>query len=506
MKTKLGLASILFIGTALLLKLSGLLRDIVIAYYFGDSYVAEAYLAAFIIPNMFILLLTTGMKDAFIPSYIKAFEQHRGQAHFGQVFKGILIASLAISLIGFALAPVYVPVFYPEFSVEASQIAVTTAMIFFGAIVFVGMNSVLEAFLDAENKFSLSQVSQIIVLMTSIAGAVLFADDLGIYSLAVGYFVGAIISLLFKLFLIIPRNVLSLKGKINWSEIKQFYLIFIPVGLTVAVGQINLMIGMMFASHYEEGAITYINYAKNLVHMPQGIFGVTIGMIIFPLLSKAIATNNMSLFRKGIERGFTLMYFILLPAIFGMLILMPNLVELLYERGAFTSNATKSTTQVAYLYFGSVLFYSLNNITNKGFYSLKKGHIILIISGISIVINIIFNFLFTKLFGYEGIPLAASINGLFCAGVSFIVFRKLMKDLNMKALVTEFLKITCASLIMVGALYIVLPLFDGIANITQIIIVAVLGAALYLVSAYLLKANSLSILFDIFVNRERKKN
>ncbi|WP_085994107.1 murein biosynthesis integral membrane protein MurJ [Oceanobacillus senegalensis] len=503
MKSKLGLASLLFFIASIVLKISGLLRDMVIAFYFGDSYQADAYLAAFIIPNMFILFMTTGMKNAFVPSYIEALENKRGAFHFGQVFKGTIIVSLVISVIGMALAPLYIPLFYPEFHADAKEIAITVGIIFFATIFFVGMNSVLEAFFDSENKFALSVVSQIIVLLSSIAGAILFANQIGVYSLAIGYLVGTIISLIFKLILVLPRKVMKLKGKFDWIEIKQFYWIFIPVGITVAVGQINLMVGTIFASYFEEGAVTYINYAKNLVHIPQGIFGVTIGTIIFPMLSRAITTDNRGLFKRGIEQGLSTMYVILLPSIIGMFILMPNIIELFYQRGAFTASATMATSQVAYLYFGSVLFFSLNNIINKGFYSLKKGHLILLVSGISVLSNIIFNFIFTSWLGYRGIPLSASVNALFYVGAQFIIFYKLVGGLNLTYLFKEFMKITIATAIMAAAVWPILPWISGWHNIAQIITIAIVGAIVYVISIIVCKSQPFLFLKDKLLKKKQ---
>lgn len=88
LKSKLGIASILFLIATLFLKVSGLIRDMIIAFYFGDSYIADAYLAAFIIPNMIILFFITGMKNALVPSYIQSLTDNNGRNHLGQVFKG----------------------------------------------------------------------------------------------------------------------------------------------------------------------------------------------------------------------------------------------------------------------------------------------------------------------------------------------------------------------------------------------------------------------------------
>ncbi|MFB4167175.1 murein biosynthesis integral membrane protein MurJ [Virgibacillus sp. JSM 102003] len=506
LKSKLGLASILFLFATIILKMSGLVRDMVIAYYFGDSYIADAYLAAFIIPNMIILFLTTGMKNALVPSYIQNLEENRGSEHLGQVFNGTVLISIILSIAGTLLARFYIPILYPEFNPHAKEIAIWVSVILFSSIIFVGMNAVLEAFFDSVNKFSLSMVSQIIVVVSTILGAVLFADEFGAYSLAGGYLIGTVISLFFKLVLVIPKKVMKVRKNFDWLEIKKFSIIFVPVGLTVAVGQINLTVDNIFASYFEEGVVTYINYAKNLVHFPQAIFGVTIGTIIFPIISKAHAKNDNDLFKKGVEKGLVMMFLIVLPSIMGLMLLMPNIVEMLYQRGAFGSAATMSTSEVAYFYFGSVLFFSLHNIVNKGFYTLKKGHLIMLTGIFAIILNIILNYVFTLWIGYKGIPLASSVMALFYVGTCFLIFIKLVGGINLKFVGTEFLKVTIATLLMSAVVLWSKQLFGVMGNTVLIIIIVVIGCVTYFVIAVLLRIKALTVLLNRFSPKKFKKN
>ncbi len=505
MKSKLGLASALFLLATLLLKISGMVRDIVIAYYFGDSYVADAYLAAFIIPNMIILFFTTGMKNALVPSYIEALEKQRDKHHLNQVYSGTIIISFIISVLGAGLSKFYIPLLFPDFRPEAEHIAILVTSIYFAAIFFIGMNAVLEALFDAENKFSLSMVSQIIVIFGLIFGAVFFADQYGVYALAYGYLVGAVLSLVFKLALLWKRKIPKIKWKLDWPEVKEFYIIFIPVALTVAVGQINLAVDNIFASYFKEGAVTYVNYAKNLVHFPQAIFGVTIGTIIFPILSKANASNDKALFKKGIEQGLTTMFFILLPAVVGMMLVLPNIVELLYQRGQFTAEATKATSQVGFLYFGSVIFFSLHNVINKGFYTMKKGHLIMMVGGLAILLNAGLNYLFTSFMGYLGIPLASSVMAVFYVGACFLIFLKLVDGLNLKMIGKEYLKIMAAVAVMSLFAYGALHFMSGLGNLLQIIVVTIIGAVIYTACVFLLKVETIQIFLNRFLNKSKSK-
>lgn len=496
MASKVGFLSIVFIGLTFLLKVSGLIRDMVMAYFFGAGYQAAAYLAAFVIPNMFILFMVTGMKNALVPSYIEASQMKRGKEHLGQVLKGTFLISLVIALLGMLLAPLYIPILYPNFVQKTVSIAIGISVIYFISILFVGMNAVLEGYFDAESRYSLSAVSQIIVIFSAIIGALLFAGKIGPYSLAAGYLTGTVLSLLFKLILILPKKAIQFERGFDFSEINEFYKVFIPVGLTIAVGQINLTIDNVFASHFSDAAVTYVNYAKNLVHFPQAIFGVTIGTIIFPLISKAETLNNRTLFKLGIEQGLTLMFFILLPSVAGMLLLMPEIIKILFQRGAFDHAATLATSSVAYLYVGSVLFFSMQVIIDKGFYSLKKGNLILKVSGLAILLKFVLNYLFTMWIGYLGIPLSSSVMAIIYVGISFMILVRLIGGLNLKKIGLEYSKVIVSVLVMVLVVRWFKPLILPYGTLLTIICMAVVGAVIYGFCVFILKAEAMSDLIN----------
>lgn len=298
MGRKLAITGILFVIASLFLKVSGLLRDMVIAYQFGDSYQSAAYFAAFALANTFILFFTTGMKNAFVPSFIHAQADGKGHHHFSQIIRGTMVLGLIVSAIGALAAPLLVPLLFkfpnlqPDIRAEAIELSVALAIIFFIAVFLVSLNSVYEAYLDAENKFSLSVISQIIVIGSTILSTLLFADQIGAYSMAFGYLAGALLSYIAKRLWFVPKGSHKVIGKLDWEEIKPFSIIFIPVAITVMVGQVNLTIDNIFASSFSDSAVNYVNYAKNIVHFPQAIIGVTIGTIIFPILAKAIANAN----------------------------------------------------------------------------------------------------------------------------------------------------------------------------------------------------------------------
>jgi putative peptidoglycan lipid II flippase len=499
LKKRLAIASILLVLATLGLKVSGLIRDILLANYFGDSAEAAAYLIAFIVPNMFILLFTTGMKNAFVPSYIQSLERGQGHYHFSQVLRGTAIIGLIVTIIGVLLTPLYLPLIFPDFTEGTLEISRTTSFVFFIAIFFVSINAVYEAYLDSENKFSLSVISQIIVIGSTIISALLFAKTIGVYSFAFGYLVGTIISLIAKKIFFIPKDTHKIFGAIDSKEYKSFFVIFIPVAITVMVGQVNLFIDNIFAGNLSTKAVTYINYAKNITHFPQAILGVTIGTIIFPILSKAVAQKRDDEFRSAIERGLVLSLSIVLPAIVGMMWLMPEIIKVAFERGKFTASATESTVLVAYLYAGSVLFFSLISVINKGFYSRNKGNLILRISLLSILLNILLNFIFIYwLDSYLGIPLASSVMAFVFFTLNIIVFQRIEERFNWKALTFETGKVILSAIGMITVLMILKPYISPLPVLLYLLITAVLGSITYGIILILFKGQAVGLLFSKF--------
>ncbi|MBX0316836.1 murein biosynthesis integral membrane protein MurJ [Planococcus glaciei] len=489
--SKLKVASILFLLSTFILKFSSMIRDLIIAGLFGDSYQADAYIAAMTIPNALVLFLLTGMKDAFLPSYYKFHALGRGDEHLTNIVKGTMWMSLAYSIIGIVLAAPIVRIFYPSFAQyeDGFFIATWTVVIYFASLVFVGVNAVYEGFFDANRKFSFSVFSQTSVVLMTIVFALAFHEVWGILAVPIGYLVGTILSLLIKLIYRTPKKFLNWKQPLNKAEVREFYNIFWPVGLTIAVGQINLMVNTFYAAGLGEGTVANLNYAFRLVNIPQAIFGVTIATIAFPIIAQARVMHNMDHFRKGIEKGILYMLVFITPTLAGMWLLMEPLVSTVYERGAFDAEATTLTASYAILYIGSTFFYSIQAVIAKGFYTLEKGHYMMRIGLLSIGLNIISNYVFAHLFGAPGIALSASLVGMFYSTITFTMLWKLIDGMETKYLLKNGLQIVIATAAMISILIVIewQTAVSSLPSLIHIIVLGGLGAVIYFAVLLLFK-------------------
>lgn len=509
MSKKIRISVLLFLFSTILLKFSSMFRDLVISALYGASYKADAYFAAMTIPNAIILFLLTGMKDAFLPSYYK-FEKHgKGFSHLTNIVKGTFLLSIIIAILGAISAPIIVKWLYPEFGQyqDGFNIAAWTIAFYFLSIIFLGVNAVYEGYFDAKRRFSFSTFSQTIVVLTTLVFALLFHESLSIFSVPIGYFVGSLLSFLLKVVVLTPRKLMDWGQKADWKEIKSFYYIFVPIGVTIAVGQINLTVNMLYASRMDEGVVSNLNYAFRLVTIPQAIFGVTIATIVYPTLAKAMSLNDQSMFKQGIEKGLSSMFLLIAPSVAGMMILIEPIVRLVYERGAFTPSATEITSHYALFYMGSVLFYSIQAVVAKGFYTLGKGSSFMRIGLFSILLNIVSNYLFAKWIGPSGLALSASIVGMIYSTLTFTTLHRLSGGFHLKRLGREFGKIMMATTTMIAILVAVLSI-NGFKEQNDWVILALtipVGAVIYFVILWLSKSLTLSELLQTYLKRNRVK-
>lgn len=508
--SKFRLSVVLFLLSTLLLKFSSMFRDLVISGLYGATYKADAYFASMTIPNAIILFMLTGMKDAFLPSYYAHDKLGKGFSHLTNIVKGTFIFSVIIAIAGTILAPFLVNWLYPEFGNYdgGHSVAVWTIALYFLSIVFVGVNAVYEGYFDSQQKFSFSTFSQTIVVLTTLVFALVFHRLWSIYSVPIGYLAGTILSFLLKAIVLSPKKMIAWGQKPEWYEIKKFYRIFWPVGITIAVGQINLTVNMLFASRMGEGVVSNLNYAFRLVTIPQALFGVTIATIIYPSLAKAVSSKDMGLFNRGIEKGLTYMFLLIAPAVAGMMIFIEPIVRMVYERGAFTESTTALTSHYAIFYMGSVLFYSIQAVVAKGFYTLEKGHYFMRIGLLSIVLNIVSNFMFAKWMGPEGLALSASIIGMIYSILTFTTLNNISGGFNLKLISWEYLKIMAATTIM-SVVLIGLKSTKAISILNDWILLAAMvpiGVLLYFVILKICKSKSLSELLQNSKIASFKKN
>jgi putative peptidoglycan lipid II flippase len=204
------------------------------------------------------------------------------------------------------------------------------------------------------------------------------------------------------------------------------------------------------ASSLPEGSITVLRFANRLVQLPLGIFASGIAVAFFPLLSSLVAQNKMDDFKDTLALSLRSLFFLMLPAAVGLIVLREPLVKLLFEGQKFTSHDTQLTAWALLFYSLALFAHAAILMLPRAFYSLKDTKTPVMVSVISVTASIVLNWLFLKYtnLGVGGFALSFSLMGLINMVLLLVILQRKIGDIRGRSLLTSFVKTLAASLVM----------------------------------------------------------
>jgi putative peptidoglycan lipid II flippase len=339
----------------LMSRLLGFVRDIVIAAKLGDGPVAEAFLIAFSLPNMFRRFFAEGAFNmAFVPMFSKKLEAGEDPKAFAnEAFSGLAGVLVLFTLLAQAAMPWLVLAMASGFAAdERFDLAVHFGRIAFPYILFISLAALLSGVLNATGRFAAAAAAPVllnIILISTMVLAELTGGDFGTF-LAWGVPVAGVAQMAlvwraaaragFRLTLRMPT--LS-------PDLKRLAAIAAPAMLAGGVVQINLLVGRQVASYFD-GAIQYLNLSDRLYQLPLGVVAIAIGVVLLPDLSRRLAAGDTSGGKDALNRATEFALLLTLPASVALILVAEPIVSVLYQRGAFGPEAAARTAAVTAIY------------------------------------------------------------------------------------------------------------------------------------------------------------
>jgi putative peptidoglycan lipid II flippase len=492
---------------ALVLKLSGFLRESIIANEFGANEYTDGYLLAFTFITLIVAMIANGFNNVFLPMYVKNRKENPEQTEkdANGILNSTILLFLGVTAVGYFLVPFFVPLIFGDMHPTTEEIAVEITQFFFLFMSAIALNGILESYLQARRVFVPSQISKLLATLMGAVFALLFSSMWGIHSLAYGFIFGTVLGA------IIQFSFLLKKGfhwqptlHVNKDFRKAFLALIIPSFLNSIVGQVNMFVDKTFASGTIEGAVTYLNNASLLVSIPNAIYATTIAAIIFTLLSEQV--DNPSKFQNTFFMGIEISLLTLLPIAAGLLVVGDSALSFIYERGAFTSEDTQSTYLALLFYLPLIVTQGLQFIVSKSMYAKGRTAIIFRISATTIIVNIILNYFLVQSMGYPGLALSSSIVAVYYLAVSSIVVYKDFEKSEIKKLTSLVLRSLPPTIIMVIPLYLLQKIgwFSELYSLWKLAILVPLGAVLYAVSLRVFYREGFNRLLEM-VRKKKKK-
>lgn len=413
MKKQLIQAAGLITGIAIISKVLGFVRELLMASYFGTSTVADAYFVASIIPVLLFSAVGMSITTGIIPLYAELKKQHSLEARnvVGVLTTLFLILALAITVIAILFTPIITQWMAPGFTEEQWYVTNVLTIIMLPSFCFYVLSAVSTGILEYEKEFAppaMGAIPQNILIIISI---VVLSQFYGIYGVAIATLLGAISQFLVQYPFIKKYKVIRLNFHFKTYSlfIKRTFFSFMPLIITSIAFQFNTVIDRFFASGLIDGSVSALNYANKLMFLPLSIILLSFITVLFPSIIDTAAENKNEL-TPLIISGMTIISLVGIPISAVMLIESRTLIEVAYERGAFNTNATTITSIAFFFYTIGMIAIALKEFLNRSFIALQNEKMTMIAAIVSIIVNIIFSLILTPLMGIGGVALATSIS------------------------------------------------------------------------------------------------
>lgn len=503
-KRKLTTAQIAFlmIILSLLSKAFGFIRELVLANYYGAGVVTDAYVMASQIPGTLVASLMTACGTAFMPIFSQKFESEGGDSanlFTSRTLNFLFIVNIAAIILGICFAAPIVDFFAPGFNIETRTLTIYYLRIAFWLLIGNVFVSILEPYLQYKSKF-LIQLLLGLFYSSSIIVAVVISAYTNHYVLIWGVVLGYIIRGLLLL-LAAKRNGFNYTADFNLSSAAMEALVLaLPVFIGGSVNQINTFIDRILASGFESGSVSALNYGNLIVGVICSLTTTVIITIVYPKLNNAFAIKQYERIENLTEGAINLFALICIPFTLGAMVYANPVIQVIYERGAFSEAATGLTAVTFFYYSMGIMFISLNSLLAKVFYSMHDTKTTVYCSVAGVIVNIVLNFVLSGMMGLGGLALATSIAHSVNAFALYYSFKHKYPEITLLKSKRKLLKIALFSIIAVAASY---AFYYFIGNAVWMPRMVLLGTAVliagivYFVFLYIAKFEELNLIKDL---------
>lgn len=510
-------------GATLLSRLFGYMRDMVMAYYFGAGPLADAFIAAFRIPNMFRRLFAEGaLSISFIPVFTEILSREgRGEAYrlAGAALRLLSVILAAVAVVGVLASPAIVSAIATGFRGDPWKYEVTVLLsrIMFPYVVFICLVALCMGILNVLGHFAVPSLGPVVLNLSMIAalcltGFVTRDGELRVIMLAWGVLLGGALQLGMQIPVLWRRGFHFFKPGPLWHPaLATIGKLMLPAVFGAAVYQVNLFIGTMLASFLKTGSITGLYYADRIVQFPLGVFAISIGTAVLPALSRQMAVGDVKGVAETFSFGLRFTLFITLPATVGLAVLRKPLVSLLFSHGAFDAAAVSLTTDALLYYAVGLWAISCVRVTVPLFYALKDTRTPVQVAVASIALNLGLSFLLMESMAHRGLALAVSVSSVanFLL-LLFLLVKRRVVHLDYVEVLLSALRSGGASLVMGGLVWKGLEFLmpDGGYTTSSAAISTgfgvLAGCGLYVGVAWMVKSPELFAIWGIIHGRRRR--
>jgi putative peptidoglycan lipid II flippase len=450
-------------------RITGLLREQVLAAWFGAGATFDAFKIGFQIPNLTRDLFAEGaLSSAFVPiftEYLSKKSKEEAAKLANLVATAIIVVVGSLCLLGVIFSPLLVQIVASGFvkNPDKFELTVTMTRIMFPFLLLVALAAQAMGILNACNRFGVPATASTMFNLGSLFFGLLLGKMLGpyvglgeIHGMAIGVVMGGALQLIWQL-PSLHRVGFSFRPSFDWSDpgLRRILWLMGPAILGNAAVQINVTVNSNIASRLGDGPVSWLGYAFRFMQLPIGIFGYAIASATLPSISRSAAAQDFEQFKQTLSRSLGMVFVLTVPSAVGLAVLGESIVGAVYQLGEFSAADTLETARALSCYAIGLVGYAAAKVLNPAFYALNNSRVPMAVSLSSIAINFAVAVSLTAYagFGFAGLALSTSSVAIFSAVALFVIMRKRLGGIYGRNLWRSFTRVTVASVAMAAAVW-----------------------------------------------------
>ena len=490
----------------LLSRMTGLVRDMLIARYFGVTGATDAFYVAFRIPNLLRRLFAEGaFSQAFLPMLSEVKEQENRQRtdeFISHVFSLLAVSVFATSVLGVLFAPAVIWLIATGFAdhPETFDLAVALTRFMFPYIIFMSLVAFAAAVLNTWKHFAVPAFTPVLLnvsFIVCILALTPFLDE-PVWALATAVIGGGFLQLgtqlaALKRLGVFPK-ISSPAEAVRDAKVRQTLKLMLPAVVGVSVAPLSILINTNIASRLSNGAVTWLSYADRLMEFPTAMLGVALGTVLLPSLASAFNRGELERYNALLDRGLRLVVLFAVPAAVGLWFCAQLLAAVLFQGKNFTAADVLQTSVAIEGYAAGLLGLIGIKIIAPAFYARKDIKTPVKAALASVVFVQTCNLVTVPQFAHAGLALSVALGACFNAATLLVILLKRGWYKALAGWVLYCVRILVAAAAMGGVLWVIGGQFDwaqmqsvwgrrlaiaagviAVAGVTYFVVLAILG-------------------------------
>ncbi|MEO0367397.1 MAG: murein biosynthesis integral membrane protein MurJ [Pseudomonadota bacterium] len=416
----------------LISRISGLVRDIVMANLLGASALADAFFVAFRIPNFLRRIFAEGaFSQAFVPVFSELTVRNTEEARrfVSASFGWLALSTLFITVLGIAFADGIISILAPGFVDDQVKFNATVEalQIMFPYLFCISLVAMSAGVLNTTNRFAVAAATPIILnlcLILAMWKLMPLLDDAA-QALAYGVLIAGVCQVLWQL------PALKQSGYLVWpkldlqnSHVFRVGKLMLPAILSVSVAQINLLVNTFLASFLVTGSVTWLYFSDRLMEFPVGVFGIALATVVLPSLSKEHTAGTASGFSAMLDWALKWVVMISVPATSALIILAVPLLTTLFNYNNFTTNDVLQSAVALQAFAAGVCGFIFVKVLAPGFFARQDTTTPMRVAVVAMIANVVLSIALVGSLKHAGLAWAISIAAWLNAGLLWWVLLK----------------------------------------------------------------------------------